>query len=51
MVVEIVQNKLILGTMNKDKKPNIARVKNEEKLRKYLLSKEQNGKASNKCRT
>jgi hypothetical protein len=36
--------------MNKDKKPNIARVKNEEKLRKYLLSKEQNGKASNKRR-
>ena len=36
--------------MNKDKKPNIARVKNEEKLRKYLLSKENDGKASNKCR-
>ena len=36
--------------MNKDKKPNIARVKNEEKLRKYLLSKEQNGKRNDKCR-
>ena len=50
MAVEIVQNKLILGTMNKDKKPNIARVKNEEKLRKYLLSKEKDGKANNKRR-
>lgn len=36
--------------MNKDKKPNIARVKNEEKLRKYLLSKQQNGKANDKRR-
>lgn len=35
--------------MNKDKKPNIARVKNEEKLRNYLLKK-QDGKASNKRR-
>jgi hypothetical protein len=36
--------------MNKDKKQNPARLKNEEKLRKYLLSKEQNGKANNKRR-
>jgi hypothetical protein len=35
----------------KDKKPNIARVKNEEKLRRYLLNKQQeNGKTSNKRR-
>lgn len=36
--------------MNKEKKPNIARVKNEEKLRKYLLNKQQNEQASNKRR-
>lgn len=36
--------------MSKEKKPNIARVKNEEKLRRYLLNKQQNGKASNKRR-
>lgn len=36
--------------MNKDKKPNIARVRNEEKLRKYLLNKQQNGKANDKRR-
>jgi hypothetical protein len=34
----------------KEKKPNIARVRNEEKLRRYLLNKEQNGKGSNKRR-
>lgn len=36
--------------MNKEKKPNIARIKNEEKLRKYLLNKQQNGTANNKRR-
>jgi hypothetical protein len=36
--------------MTKEKKPNIARVKNEEKLRRYLLKKETNGKADNQCR-
>ena len=37
--------------MSKEKKPNIARVKNEEKLRRYLLNKEKNnGKTSNKRR-
>lgn len=37
--------------MNKEKKPNIARVKNEEKLRRYLLNKEKNnGKTNNQRR-
>ena len=35
--------------MSKEKKPNIARVKNEEKLRNYLLSKKEN-ETSNKRR-
>ena len=35
--------------MNKEKKPNIARVKNEEKLRNYLLKK-QDGKSNDKRR-
>lgn len=35
--------------MNKDKKPNIARLKNEEKLRNYLLKK-QDGKGNDKRR-
>lgn len=34
----------------KQKKPNIARVKNEEKLRRYLLNKQQNEQTSNKRR-
>jgi len=36
--------------MNKDKKQNPARQKNEEKLRKYLLSKNKDGKANDKHR-
>lgn len=32
------------------KKPNIARLRNEEKLKKYLFKKEQNGKTDNKRR-
>ena len=37
--------------MSKEKKPNIARVKNEEKLRRYLLNKQKdNGKANDKRR-
>ena len=35
--------------MSKEKKPNIARLKNEEKLRNYLLKK-QDGKANDKRR-
>jgi hypothetical protein len=35
--------------MNKEKKPNIARLKNEEKLRNYLLKK-QDGKRNDKRR-
>lgn len=35
----------------KEKKPNIARVKNEEKLRRYLLNKQKdNGKSNDKRR-
>ncbi len=35
----------------KEKKPNIARVKNEEKLRRYLLNKQKdNGKTNNQRR-
>lgn len=36
--------------MSKEKKPNKARLKNEEKLKKYLLNKQQNEQASNKRR-
>ena len=37
--------------MSKEKKPNIARVKNEEKLRRYLLNKQKdNGKTNNQRR-